>query len=374
MKKILHIITLSQWGGAQRVCFDLVTNLPKDKFLVEVACGPGGILVEKLKKKGIKIYEISSFRRDFSPLNDFKTLFSLYRLIKKNKYDIVHCHSTKAGFLGRMAAKLAGVKKIYFTVHGWGFYNIKEYGWAQWFLIFLEKLCAKFSTKIICVSEKVKEDGLKREIAQESKFLVIKNGISFKVKEEREKMRKRLNIKEDEVVVGMVGRLAYQKDPLLFLKVAIEVQKEFPQTKFILIGGGPLYQDCQNFIKENNLNNILLLGEKKPGETRELLLAFDIFVLTSKFEGLPITIIEAMFAKLPIVASDVGGVRELVKNGENGFLIEPENIEDFKEKISYLIKNPSKRKEMGKENFNVAKENFNLEKMIRNYSQLYERD
>jgi len=117
--KILHIITLSKWGGAQRVCYDVVTNLNRDKFLVEVACKPAGILVEKLREKGIKVYEIPSFRREICLIEDLKTLFSLYKLIKEKKYDIVHCHSTKAGFLGRVAAKLAGVKKIYFTVHGW---------------------------------------------------------------------------------------------------------------------------------------------------------------------------------------------------------------------------------------------------------------
>lgn len=194
--KILHIITLSKWGGAQRVCYDVVTNLNRDKFLVEVACKPAGILVEKLREKGIKVYEIPSFRREICLIEDLKTLFSLYKLIKEKKYDIVHCHSTKAGFLGRVAAKLAGVKKNYFTVHGWGFYNKQEYGWATKLLIFLEKVAARCSTKIICVSENDKNEGIKNKIAKENKFLIIRNGIDWKVTVDIAKIRECFKIKK----------------------------------------------------------------------------------------------------------------------------------------------------------------------------------
>jgi len=371
-KKILHIITLSEWGGAQRVCYDIVTNLDKDKFLVEVACKPGGELVKKLNEKKIKVYEISSFRRGISLINDFKTLILLYKLIKKGKYDIVHCHSTKAGFLGRIAAELANVKKVYFTVHGWGFYNVEEYGWAQKLLIFLEKIAAKCSTKIICVSEKVKEDGIERKIAKKDKFLIIKNGIGWKVKGNRQKERQTLRVKENDIVFGMVGRFAYPKHPLMFLRAAKVIRQKFSQVKFVLIGEGPLFQECQNFIKENKLeNSISLLGEKIPEETRELLLSFDIFVLTSKFEGLPITIIEAMFAGLPIVATNAGGVRELVQEEKNGFLVNPDNLSELIKKMSYLINHPIERKKMGEESLKIAKENFILDKMIRNYEDLY---
>jgi len=371
-QKILHIITLSNWGGAQRICFDLVTNLDKEKFQVEVAVRPGGILVDKLKEKGIPVHQVDSLKREISPLNDLKALFSLYRLIRKGKYDIVHCHSTKAGILGRIAAKLAGVKKIYFTAHGWGFYNQEEYGWAQKLIIFLEKISAKCSTKIICVSEQGKKDGVKRKIAKENKFLVTKNGICWKEKITKEEAKKKMNAKTNEIVTGMVGRLAYQKDPLMFLEVGKEIIKKFPKTKFILIGDGPLMKECKDFVKENELEKtVFLLGEKPPGETRELLTGLDIFVLTSKFEGLPLTVVEAMFAGLPIIATNVGGISEVVKNEVGGFLINPPSREKLIEKISYLIKNPLERRKMGQKNRKFAKENLTLEKMVEEYENLY---
>ena len=371
MIKILHIITLSSWGGAPQVVYDIIKNLDKGRFYVDLVCGTGKGW-EQMKKAGTRVIPLETLKRDISVLNDLKTLFKLYFIIKKGNYNIVHCHSTKAGFLGRIAAKLAGVPQIYFTVHGWGFYNQEEYGWAQKLLIFLEKIAAKCSTKITCVSEKVKEDGIERKIAKENKFLVIKNGVYWKDKGNKKEAREKLKVAEDEIVFGMVGRLAYQKNPLMFLGAAREVIEYCPKAKFILIGGGPLFQECQNFIKENKLENkIFLLGEKNPEETRELLTGFDVFTLTSKFEGLPITIIEAMFAGLPIIATNVGGIVELVIDDKNGFLVNPDSLEELVQKMIYFIENPEKRKEMGQKGLEIAKENFTLDEMVKSYENLY---
>jgi len=369
--KILQIITFSSWGGAPQVVYDIVKNLDKEKFSVDLACGVGKDW-EKMESLGIKIIPLKSLKRDISIFSDLLVLFQLFFIIKKGNYDIVHCHTTKAGLLGRIAAKIAGVKKIYFTVHGWGFYNEEEYGWAQKLLIFLEKISAKCSTKIICVSENDRKEGIKKKIAKEDKFLVIRNGIDWKVKGDREKARGELGIEQNNLVFGMVARLAYPKNPLMFLKAAKEVIKKYSNVKFILIGGGPLFQECENFVKENKLENfIFLLGEKKPEETRELLLGFDVFVLTSKFEGLPITIIEAMFAGLPVIATRVGGIGELVIDGENGLLVEPNSLEKLTQKMIYFVEHIEERKEMGTKSQKIAKENFTIDKMIESYEKLY---
>ena len=369
--KVLQIITLSAWGGAPQVVYDIIKNLDKKKFLTDLVCGTGNGW-EKMKELEIQTFPMKSLKREISALHDLKALLHLYWIIKRGKYDVVHCHTTKAGFIGRIAAKLAGVKKIYFTAHGWGFYNEAEYGWAQKLLIFLEKIAAKCSTKIICVSEKVKEDGIKRKISPKDKFLVIRNGIEWKTEGDIEEARKKTGIKDNEIAFGTVGRLAYQKNPLMFLEVAKEMIQNYSKIKFILIGGGPLFKDCENFVKENELgNNIFLLGEKSPEETRELLLGFNVFVLTSRFEGLPIAIIEAMFAGLPVVATNVGGVGELVINDKNGFLFNPDSVEELVQKMIYLTENPEKRKEMGREGQKIAKENFTLDRMIKSYENLY---
>lgn len=372
-KKVLQIITLSGWGGAQRVVYDLAVNLPKEKFLVEVACSPGGALVKKLRERGIRVYEIPSLQREICPWRDLRTLFRFWCLIRKGKYDIVHCHSTKAGFLGRIAAKLAGVRQVYFTVHSWAFYNKEEYGKQSGFFRLLEKTASLFSTRIICVAERVKQDGIAKRVAKQEKFQVIRNGIVFDLKEAKMAIRQALNIPNDKIIVVMTARLAYPKDPLLFLKTSRIVKSRLPEVKFILIGAGPLMNQCQAFIQGNGLERTAaLLGEKSPSSTRRLMKVCDIFVLCSRFEGLPITIIEAMFAELPVVASDVGGIEELVKDGQNGFLLKTQSPDELAERIIYLVKNPRKARQMGRRGLERAQRNFSVKQMVKNYQRLYD--
>jgi len=355
-KNVLHIITLSEWGGAQQVCYDIVTNLAdKDEFSVEVACAPGGELVDRLREQGIVVHTIDSLRRAISPLNELKALFTLYRLIRKRRYDIVHCHSTKAGLLGRIAAWLARVPKIYFTVHGWGFYNVGEYGRMQPILVFLEKMAARLTDRIICVSENDRRQGLKRRIASEDKLVVIHNGITWDQPRIHGILREKIGAGESDIIFGMVGRLAYPKNPLLFLEAAAQVVKAHEQAKFVLIGDGPFYDDCREFIKGNSLEgNAFLLGFRE--DVRRFLSDMDVFVLSSRFEGLPLTIIEAMFAGLPVVATRVGGVPELVEDGITGFLVPPKDPGALAEALQKLIEDPELRRRMLEETEKVYHE------------------
>ena len=370
-RRILQVITLSDWGGAQSVLFDLATRLQEEGMVVEVACSPGGPLVAKLKEQGIKVHLLSHMKRDFSPLSDLKCLIELYRLIRRGKYDIVHCHSTKAGFLGRTAAWLARVKKIYFTVHGWGFYNTEEYGKARGLLVVLERIAARFSTKLICVSKNDMVQGLENRIAPKEKLHVIHNGIKIESFPEKGILRREIGAGEEEIVFGFVGRLAPPKNPQLFLKAAEKVLGIAPNSKFVLIGDGPFYEECLRWVRSQGLTkSIFLLGFRS--DVRLLLQDFDVFVLPSRWEGLPLTVIEAMFAGKPVIATDVGGVSELVENGKTGFLIPSENLEELVEKISFFLSHPDEIQKMGFEGKKKAEEAFTLKRMIENYSSIYE--
>ena len=323
-----------------------------------------------MKKHNIVFHTIGFLKREISPLNDLRALFALYRIIRKGRFDIVHCHSTKAGLLGRIAAWLAKTPKIYFTIHGWSFYNVGEYGHIKHLLIFFEKMLAKITDMIICVSINDKIEGINKKIAYENKFTVIHNGISSSQAYIRGILRDKIDANEFDVIFGFVARLAYPKNPLLFLKVAKQISKSYKQAKFVLIGDGPLYDECRKFVKVNNLGkNVFLLGLRK--NARSFLIDMDVFILTSQFEGLPLTIIEAMFAKLPIIATDVGGIGELVQNEKNGFLVSADNCEELVESMKDLIENPGKRIKMGKESQKIAIDNYTLDKMIQKYNELY---
>lgn len=368
--KVLHIITLSTWGGAQQSCYDIVSNLDRNKFDVEVACAPGGELVDRLREQKIAIHQISSLKRNISPINDLKALFILYRLVRSKRYNIVHCHSSKAGFVGRVAAWLARTPKIYFTVHGWDFYNMEEYGRIQYVIIFLEKMVARLTEKLICVSENDKKQGLKKRITTEDKLIVIHNGIDWKPTGVHGILRKEIGANELDVIFGMVARLAYPKKPMLFLEAARQVVQARKQAKFIVIGEGPFYDECKKIIEKNYLEEYaFMLGFRK--DVRRLLTDMDAFVLCSQFEGLPITVIEAMFAGLPIITTDVGGIKELVQNERNGFLIQPNRAEDLAERMIYLIDSPDERTRMSKESQKIANKSFTIDRVVYEYEMLY---
>ena len=323
-----------------------------------------------MKKHNIVVHTVDFLKREISPLNDLRALFVLYRIIRKRRYDIVHCHSTKAGLLGRIAAWLAKTPRIYFTVHGWSFYNVGEYGRIKHLLIFFEKILAKLTDMIICVSVNDKIEGINKKIAYEDKFTVIHNGINSSQIYTRGTLRNEIDANEIDVIFGLVARLAYPKNPLFLLKVAKQIIKSYKQAKFVLIGDGPLYDECRKFVNLNDLGkNVFLLGLRK--NARRLLVDVDVFILTSQFEALPLTIIEAMFAKLPIIATNVGGVGELVQNERNGFLVSPDNGVELAERIKDLIRDAEKRAKMGKESQKIAVDNYTLDEMVRKYDELY---
>lgn len=324
---------------------------------------------------GVSVIPVTRFSRGISPIGDLRTLLTLYSIIRKGRYDIVHCHSSKAGLLGRIAAKLAGVRQIYFTAHGWGFYNRKEYGWARSLMIASEKIGATCATKVICVSERVRQDAIDSGIAKPEKLVVVKNGISWASHGSREEVRRRLGVQDDAIVFGTVARLAHQKNPLLYLEAAKSVFAGCAKARFVVVGDGPLAAECRDYVRRNKMNGtVIFTGERSPEEARELLLGFDVFVMTSRFEGLPLTIIEAMFAGLPVVASDVGGVEELVSTNENGLLFESGDLLGLLERMEYLVDNPEERLRMGRAGRDFARRFFTAERTAGEYEAIYLND
>ena len=374
--KILFVITLSELGGAQKVVYHIAAGLDPREFDITVTCAPGGELVNCLRNlhKGIMIVEIPELKRDISPANDLKAYFKLYALMKKNSYHIVHCHSSKAGILGRLAAWKAGVPKIIFTVHGWG---INEY--QSWLVRFLytraERLAGVRSTNVVCVSESDLLKARRLRLVTGDKLSVIYNGLPFPEKKEG-LLHKELGIRKDDIIIGTVARLAFQKDPLFLLEVAermitrLKRDKINSQPCFVIIGDGPLRPECEKFINNKSLQrSVFLLGTRE--DAAELVQDFDIFVLFSRWEGLPLTIIEAMLAGRPVVANAVGGVSELVVHEETGLLIKKLDVNEAEKALLNLMSDPGKRLSMGQSGQLRALNLFNIDKMVEKYGELY---
>ncbi|HUW65889.1 MAG TPA: glycosyltransferase family 4 protein [Spirochaetia bacterium] len=373
MRKVLQVITLSEWGGAQKVVYDLATGLSREQFQTDVACAPGGPLVEKLRSQGIMVHELASLRRNLSPVHDMEALFSLWRLMRRGGYDMVHCHSSKAGLLGRVAARAAGVPRVFFTVHGWGFANRKEYGALESFMIWAEKLAAPLTSALVCVSRATREEGLRRGIAGPAKYVVIYNGLDpVSPSPSGEALRRESGAGSGDLLVVTAGRLAPQKQPLVFLQAAQRIESVRPETRFVMIGDGPLLQECLALIQKEGLAGKALMAGFRT-DVPELLSGADLFVLLSAFEGLPLTVIEAMQAGLPVVAYEVGGLAEMVEDGENGFLVAPGDLSGAVEKILALMGDSRRRNEMGASGREIALARFSREAMVQAYEQLYEK-
>ncbi|MCD6270320.1 glycosyltransferase family 4 protein, partial [bacterium] len=282
------------------------------------------------------------------------------------KPDLVSCHSTAAGFLGRLAIR----NKILtiFTAHGWAFTKGTPFLRRQ-LAIFAEKVAAKYCSKIICVSENDKQLALKYGIAKPDKLVVIHNGVEIiSVNQLRYQHRPAL------IKIVFVGRLAQQKDPLLLLRAFNDLSSELKdKAQIFIIGEGPKRKELEKFIKENKLDKkIKLLGGASREKVFEILKESDIFVLTSNWEGFPRSILEAMSCGLPVIASDVGGVREAVDES-CGVLVKREDKEGLKRALEKLIKNPSLIKEMGKRAEEKASKEFSLDKMFRETEEIYEK-
>ena len=374
--KVLLIVTLSELGGAQKVVYHIAAGLPPEQFEVTVACAPGGELVNWLRSlpQGIQVMEISELKRNISLWDDLKAFMKLYALIKKGAFDIVHCHSSKAGFLGRLAAYFAGVPKILFTVHGWG---INEYQSrpVRFFYTWAERLAGVVSTGVVCVSESDLLKGRNLRLVANDKLKVIYNGMPEPRKKEGI-LRGELNIRKEDIIIGSVARLAPQKDPLFLLEVAGRMitrpnnDQDQGRLFFVLIGDGPLRSRCEEFINLKDLNGrLFLMGTRE--DAAELVRDFDVFVLFSRWEGLPLTIIEAMLAGRPVVASAVGGVSELVAHQKTGFLVNAHDERAAVQALQKLVADRDQRLSMGESGRRRAVELFNINEMVNKYRELY---
>lgn len=381
--KILHIVTLSEMGGAQKIVYHLAAGNDGNSFDVEVACAPGGELIGWLRKLKVRVIEVPGLRRNISPVYDLLAFWRLYLLIRAGGYDIVHCHSSKAGLLGRLAAGLAKVPGIYFTAHGWSINEYQSFP-VRYFYTLLERMAGVLSTKIVCVSREGLSRGLKLKIAPQKKFVLIYNGLPEPEKGKNGLLRKELNIGDEDLIFGMVARLAEPKDTMLFLKLAeqmIKSSKGFgakPEDRtllpgelyFVLIGDGPQRGACRAFIEDRGLaGQVFLLGTRE--NAAELIRDFDVFTLFSRWEGLPLTVIEAMLAGRPVVASAVGGVGELVAQGETGYLVKPGNREEAAMALGKLAGDKGLRLSMGEAGRRRARELFSLKAMVGKYRELY---
>lgn len=365
--RILEMITLSDWGGAQAYVFAVARGF-KDRYDIAVACAPGGPLIPRLHREGVRVIEIPSLVRTPSPLADLITVWRVVRCLRRERFDLVHCHSTKAGLLGRLAARIAAVPAVVFTAHGWPFTS----GWHPIVRIvstLAERAAAHLATTIICVAHHVRAEALRMRIGRPAQLAVIHNGVDPALWVERPAVGTSPGHSSPSCTVVMVGRLQDPKDPATLVRAWKRISGAH---RLILVGDGPIRPELEAIITGDRLSDrVILLGARE--DVPALLRDADIFVLSSRWEGLPLAVIEAMMAGLPVVATAVGGVSEVVADGQTGILVPPGQPEALAGALNRLLKDTGLRTQMGATGRQRALEHFTEARMLADIGRLYER-
>lgn len=360
-------------GGAQDNTLLTVERHDRKKFNVTLMCSAEGAWVDRAKSiPDLKIVFVDKLTRPIHPVSDVLAFFQIYRHLKHEKYDIVHTHSSKPGFLGRIAAKLANVPVVVHTIHGFPFHDFMLPVLRRFF-IFLEKKCARLSDKLITVSKLNLKKTLDLGIAPKDKLVNIYSGIDFRNfdhKIDGNEIRNALAIPQNSLVVGIIGRLSKQKSPWNLVKAAPLVLKKHPNTIFVSVGNGELQKEMYALAEKLKLGKqFKFLGFRE--DIANLLHIFDVYTLPSQWEGLGRSLTEAMYMKKAVIASAVEGVPELVEHGKTGLLVPPNDPEKLAESICQLLGDTLLRNNLGKKAHFKVKDIFEADKMVVDIEKLY---
>lgn len=358
--KIAHLQLLPLLSGVQNIMLSLLESLDQDKYEIYVISKPGGPLVKKVKELGFNYIPAHFLERRIS-LKDIPAFIELIMIFKEYKFDLVHTHSSKTGFLGRIAGKIAKVPKVIHTVHGFSF-NPTQPFFVRKFYFLLEKFAAYFADKMIVINDEETKIAIEKLRIKEDKIKKIYNGVKLNNVRRRFDNRRKLNI-------GWVARFEKVKNVILTIEVAVEVCKKSEDIEFYLIGNGTLFEKARKIVKDNRLDDrIHLLGWQN--NIPKWLLKFDIFMLLSKFEGLSLSILEAMASRLPIIGSNVKGVKELV-NDKNGYLVDTYEKNKIVELIVSLLDKKQELQKKGEESYEIVKKRYNFDKFFKLHLDVY---
>lgn len=381
-KRVLFIITQSGGGGAQKFLYTLLSQI-SNRYNILVATGSDGDseLVKKLQTINIETTTLKLLKREISPYNDILACYEIRDLVKNFQPDTLFLLSSKAGFIGSFAAQFI-VKnpklKVIYRIGGWTF-NDPWPKWKKKLWILLEKKSARWKDIIIVNNKHDFEQAQKLHIKPSEKIILIPNGIDpYKLQllprdEARLKLFEKISRKSGKVfqadtIIGTIANL-YPTKGIKFLVETAEYFKKDERIIFTVIGDGPERKNLELLITDRQLKHkIFLLGQIEDGY--KFMGGFDIFVLPSVKEGFPFVVIEAMAAKLPIVATRVGAMPEIIENGKNGFVVEPGNSAALASKIKELLTNDRLSQEFSIQGHQTVIFNFTEDKMIREVESL----
>lgn len=367
-KKILYIITKGNFGGAQRYVFDLTTHIPKSHFEAVVAHGEGEALERKLVEANIRTIRIGSLSRNINIFKDLFSFFEIIKIIRKEHPNVVHLNSSKIGGLGGLAVRLLNLGgnlrlKAIFTGHGWAF-NEERPSFQKFLIYILHWVTILLSHSTIAVSKKT-ADQVKRLPFIKKKIKTIHNGLdTFEMAPQNEARNTLAPQAHERVWIGTISELHKNKGLDYLLKAFALLVPKYANIALVIVGDGEEEENLKNLANELGVEGrVSFVGFK--ADARKYLSAFDIFTLTSRTEAFPYAPLEAGIASLPVVASWVGGIPEIITNNESGLLIGPENTEKLAQTLEELIVKPELRKTLGENLHSKVVQDFNIKNMVR---------
>jgi len=378
--KVLHIITRVVNGGADENTLFTINGLNKNEYKIDLLAGSESekeILERISLENDITFYQIDSLVRNISLHNDLKALFKIYKIIKENNYDIVHTHIAKAGVLGRIAAKIAGVPHIIHGVHGITFPDQINIFKRELFKN-IERLCGLFTDKFITVGDDMKQKYINAKVGNPKDYTTIRSGMELSqfinaADNEQKKilsLKEDLGLKDDDLLIGMVSKLEKRKGYKYFLEVAKDIVEEFPNVKFLIIGNGSEYDRLVKKVNRMNLNNNVIFTGYRT-DIADVFSILDIKILTSLWEGLPRVLVQAAAVAKPIVTFNVDGAWEIVDEGKNGYIVPMKDTKAMTRKLKLLIKDDKLRRKMGKCSQEKVSNDWTIENMVKETDRLY---
>ncbi len=376
--KIVRIIARLNIGGPSLHVVNLNKGLSSDRFeslLVTGSPNPGeGSMLDYAQENGVKPLAIPEMVGEASLRpRDIKALWHLYRILRAKRPQIVHTHTTKAGFLGRLAARLAGVPVIVHTYHGHvlhGYYSPPK----NWLLLRMEQRLARMTDRLVAVSPLVKEDLLAYRVAPPEKISVIPLGFDlkpfFQCRSLRGEFVKELGLTPEIRLVGILGRIFPIKNHRLFLESAAQVAKQEPNVQFVIVGDGILRSEMEKYARDLGIHQrVVFTGWRR--DLPRIYADLDVLVVSSNNEGTPVSAIEAMASGCPVVATRVGGLPDVVQNGETGYLVPAKQPQALAAAILELVRHSETAEQMGRSAQLSVRERFSIHRLVSDTESLY---
>jgi glycosyltransferase involved in cell wall biosynthesis len=342
--KVLHVITRF-WAGAGGNTLLSAAGMDPDRYEVWVAGCPGGPLWARAEAAGVRTVQVPRFKETLSPLDDLSVLVQLVRLIRAERFTVVHTHSAKGGFLGRLAAWLCRVPLIVHTFHGFSFHDFMSPLLRRAYLA-LERMGRPLTDGFLAVSPRVAREAVETRLAGPGRVAVAPSAVELDEIPSRPDpaVRAELGIPASVPVVGTVGRIDHQKAPLDFVRMAAAVARQRPDARFVMVGAGPLEDEVRAEAARLGVE-VLLTGYRS--DAPRVGASFDVFVISSLYEGLGRALTEALASGRPVVATAVNGVPDLVVPGATGLLAPARDPDALARSVAWLLDHPEEGRRMG---------------------------